>query len=125
MPIKPAKAITFSRSSSHAGIGAPLSEVNPKGRDLFQQTPTRGHAGTHGHRMSAAEAHNEKPRRHPKIPTGSFMLSPLARLLHLNPELPRRGFVPARPKFLAVPLFAEGGSAETIAKPSRCLLNSS
>src|SRR6185295_10757812 len=33
--------------------------------------------------------HNEKPRLHSKMQTGSFMLSPLARLLHLREK--RRG----------------------------------
>jgi hypothetical protein len=32
----------------------------------------------------AIDPKHEKPRQHPKTPTGSFMLSPLARLLHLN-----------------------------------------
>jgi hypothetical protein len=57
-------------------------------------------------RMAAAVAwirllSNEKPRRHPKTQTGSFMLSPLTRLLHL--EIQQRGtdFVPGVASFFA------------------------
>ena len=42
---------------------------------------------------------NEKPRRHPKMLTGSFMLSPLARLLHLRGKHREAGFVPAIANF--------------------------
>jgi hypothetical protein len=36
----------------------------------------------------------EKPRQHPKILTGFFMLSPLSRLLHLNKQCRLDWFVP-------------------------------
>jgi hypothetical protein len=51
---------------------------------------------------------NEKPRPHPKMQTGSFVLSPLARLLHLTGKLRDAGFVPAAPGILVVKiLFVE------------------
>src|SRR6185503_11735512 len=53
--------------------------------------------------------HNEKPRLHPKMQTGSFMLSPLARLLHLRGKRGGSDFVPAAPGILLVEFVA--GSA--------------
>src|SRR3954453_19177105 len=44
---------------------------------------------------SGRPLHNEKPRLHSKMQTGSFMLSPLARLLHLTEKRRSTGFVPA------------------------------
>jgi hypothetical protein len=41
---------------------------------------------------------HEKPRQHPKMLTGFFMLSPLSRLLHLNRKCRLKGFVPGRVK---------------------------
>jgi hypothetical protein len=49
-----------------------------------------------------ASAPYEKPRPHPKMQTGSFVLSPLARLLHLTEKLRGAGFVPAAPGILFV-----------------------
>jgi hypothetical protein len=45
---------------------------------------------------------NEKPRAHPKMQAGPFVLSPLARLLHLTGKLRGAGFVPAVPEILFV-----------------------
>src|SRR6266536_925372 len=53
MAMKPAKAITFSRSSSHAGIGAPLSDINPTGWQFVPHPSTGGRAGTLGYRTYA------------------------------------------------------------------------
>jgi len=120
MPIKPAKAIR-QQEFQHAGIGAPLSEVNPKGRDLLPANAER------------------QPRLCAWLPPGPTMKNPrapedtrrvfhgfhlLARLLHLSQNFRGRGFVPAG-EISAVPLLPETVRAETIAKPWRCLLNSS
>src|SRR4029078_105392 len=58
-----------------------------------------------------------KPRLHPKMPTGSFVLSPLARLLALQRKRPGIGVVPAFVKFsrrnsLAFPWRFFGGNDE-------------
>jgi hypothetical protein len=49
---------------------------------------------------SGCPLQNEKPRLHSKMQTGSFMLSPLARLLHLTEKRRSAGFVPATANFL-------------------------
>jgi hypothetical protein len=48
---------------------------------------------------SGRPLHSEKPRLHSKMQTGSFMLSPLARLLHLTEKRRSTGFVPANANF--------------------------
>jgi hypothetical protein len=59
-------------------------------------------------RAASYPLRNEKPRPHPKMQTGSFVLSPLARLLHLTGKLRGAGFVPAAPGILVVKiLFVE------------------
>ena len=55
-------------------------------------------------RAASYPLRNEKPRPHPKMQTGSFVLSPLARLLHLTGKLRDAGFVPAAPGILFVKL---------------------
>src|SRR4051794_10100133 len=50
---------------------------------------------------AAIDSKNEKPRLHPKTPTGSFMLSPLARLQHLDRKPTDWSFVPPCQWFFA------------------------
>jgi hypothetical protein len=82
MPMKPAKPITFNRTSSQGGIGAHLfGKHNPKGRYSFPHASTGSQAYPHGSRRHADEM---KTPPAPEDTDGSFMLSPLARLLHLD-----------------------------------------
>src|SRR4051794_885234 len=103
--MKPANAITLSRSSSHAGIGAPLREHNPL-RLRFVPIPADGQPSVSAWLPDNGAAQYKNPPQHPKMPTGSFMFSPLARLLHL-PWNPACGeFVPAVPDFFYTPRFS-------------------